>query len=123
MIFVDFLIKNNISRDWPPICVFCAFTNGNDKIYWVDPDGFRKNSYFIMINKKNEVIGVLSFEDFYQNIDYLKKKGWHNDGSFIKDIKSWIPGFAKKYNILYKQKRHKYKNKKIENKNKHNRRD
>ena len=97
----DYIKKYPTLREMPPLCIFCILTNYKEKIFWIDPDAFRKNSFFIIVNEAQEVINKLSFKEFNKNVDNYLNNGWFNDNDFFinKDIKTWIKDFTNEYGI------------------------
>jgi hypothetical protein len=91
--------KHGLIWEFPHSCVFSVFSNGKDSIYWVDPDGFRKKCYFLVVDETGEIIGELSFPKFYQKIDYLIENGWNSIGCFISNTKCWVADFAMEHKI------------------------
>ena len=96
----DILDKYPCLRGMPPICIFRLLIKNDEKIFFIDPDARRKNSFFIIVNKENEITNELSFKELYEKIEYFLENGWNSNDSFIKkDIKTWIKDFAKEYEI------------------------
>jgi len=95
----EFEKKHGIRWEHPHSCILPIFTNGEDIIYWIDPDGFRKSWFFITVNNEGEVINEkISPSEFYKNIDFLLNDGWYNSKGITdflgKDIKTWVYDFA-----------------------------
>jgi hypothetical protein len=96
--------KYYIRWEFPHPCILPIFTNSIDVIYWIDPDGFRKNWFFIIVNNENrEIIDELTPSEFYKKIDFLLDNGWYNIDGIIEflhtDIKTWVYDFANKQGI------------------------
>ena len=90
----EFMQKHGLIWEFPHSCVFSVLSNGKDTIYWVDPDGFRKKCYFLVVDETGLITGELSFSELYQKIDYLVENGWDSNRCFIKYPKFWIADFA-----------------------------
>ena len=96
----DYIEKYSTLREMPPLCIFQILVKNNDKILWIDPDANRKNCFFFIVKDNGEVIRELSFQEFYNEIEYFISNGWNNRDCFIdKDIKLWANEFAEKYGI------------------------
>ncbi|MDR0910952.1 MAG: hypothetical protein LBM77_14455 [Spirochaetaceae bacterium] len=96
----EYMKKYGLVWEFPHSCIFSVLSNGEETIYWVDLDGFRKDSFFITVDKTDEVTGKLSFTEFYRQIPDLLNSGWDKECSIGPDhITEWIEGFAENYNI------------------------
>ena len=84
----SFMNENGIVWEYPYPCILTILTKGKEAIYWVDPDGFRKTSYFIKVDANENIIEKISFKDFNNNIEYLFENGWINTG-FFENLKEW----------------------------------
>ena len=97
----DYINKYHTLREMPPLCIFSVLEKNNERILWIDPDAYRKNSFCIVVNKNREVTDELTFKELYNNIDNYLKNGWIEDKDFFihKDIKTWIKDFTNSYGI------------------------
>jgi len=96
----DMIYKYPSLRAMPPLCIFCLLEKNDEKILFIDPDAWRKNSFFIIVNKEDEITSELSFKGLYEKVDYFIENGWNSNNSIIKkDIKTWIKDFADEYKI------------------------
>ena len=60
----DYIEKYQALREMPPLCIVCILTKNKEKVFWIDPDAYRKNSFFIFVNETGEVINKLFFKEF-----------------------------------------------------------
>ena len=100
----EFEKKYSIIWEYPHPRILSIFTNDINDIYWVDPDGYRKKWFFIIVNKQNdEIIGELTPSEFYKKIDFFLNNGWYNCNGIIEflgnDVKTWVYNFANKQGI------------------------
>ena len=97
----DIIDKYQTLREMPPLCIFGVLEKNNENILWIDPDAYRKNSFFIIIDKNKEIIKELTFKEFNESIDHYLENGWRKekDSIILKDVKTWINDFAKSYGI------------------------